>query len=359
MSILSRYIGLLFFRVLTLCIGAFVAIYLVIDFLEKMRRFTRQEVDPLHILSYFIFKVPEIVNQVTPLGILMATLLTLGMLSRNSEITAMRSCGISIKTISTPILVVSLGVSLYTLLSNEFLLPVTKQKMQYVEEILIAKKSINTFFRQNNIWYRERNTFLQARLFEPSHHLFSGVTVWKLDGDMRPMTRIDAEKGLLVRDKIILNNAVERELRDGNVVRTITMKETPIRLGLKDEDLKALDKYAENMGFLQLKKYAKKLQEGGYDATSYLAQMHSKMSLPFASFVMSFLGIPFALRSGRSAGVGVGIGISLGIGFAYFVTNAVLLSLGSGAILPPLLAAWAANVLFASAGVWLAMTVNN
>jgi lipopolysaccharide export system permease protein len=73
---------------------------------------------------------------------------------------------------------------------------------------------------------------------------------------------------------------------------------------------------------------------------------------------MAFLGIPFALRSGRTSGIAVGIGISLGIGFCYFAINAVLLSLGQAGILSPFVSAWAANFIFAGIGVWLAMTVN-
>jgi lipopolysaccharide export system permease protein len=87
MSLISRYIIAAFLKLTGLCVGSFVAIYLVIDFLEKIGKFTRAQGKFHHILLYFLFKVPEIVCQVTPLAVLMATLLTLGMLSRYSEIT--------------------------------------------------------------------------------------------------------------------------------------------------------------------------------------------------------------------------------------------------------------------------------
>ena len=129
-----------------------------------------------------------------------------------------------------------------------------------------------------------------------------------------------------------------------------------LHLGLND--LKVLEREADTMGLFSLMRYCDKLRKRGYDATRYLAQMHSRISLPFASLVMAFLGIPFALRGGRTSGIGVGIGVSLGIGFGYFAINATLFSFGQAGVLPPFVSAWAANFIFATAGVWLAMTVN-
>lgn len=87
--------------------------------------------------------------------------------------------------------------------------------------------------------------------------------------------------------------------------------------------------------------------------------MYSRISLPLASLIMAFLGTPFALRGGRSSGITIGIGVSLAIGFSYFIVNAFILSFGQTGVLPPMVAAWAANFIFAAAGAWLAMTVNH
>jgi len=87
--------------------------------------------------------------------------------------------------------------------------------------------------------------------------------------------------------------------------------------------------------------------------------MYSKVSMPFACLIMAFVGIPFSLRSGRSSGVALGIGLSIGIGFAYFVINAILISLGGTGVLPPLVAAWAANFIFALSAIWMTLTMHH
>ena len=358
MTIINRYIAFSFLKLMGLCISSFIAIYLVIDFLEKIGKFTRAQGKFHHIFLYFLYKIPEIASQVTPLAVLMATLLTLGMLSRHSEITAMRGCGISLVRITQPILATALAISLLTFLVAEFIVPSCSARSVYLQEVLIEKKSPGIFFRQQNIWYRDGNTILQARTFTPSSLTLKGITIWQLATGMKPVERIDAETAKFTSSGWLLNGVVIRKIEGGNMVETLVRQELPIPLHLGLSDLKVLAKAADTMGFFSLLRYCDKLRKGGYDQTRYLAQMHSRISLPFASLVMAFLGIPFALRGGRTSGIAMGIGISLGIGFAYFAINATLLSLGQAGTLPPFISAWSANFIFATLGVWLAMTVN-
>ncbi|HEY6009579.1 MAG TPA: LPS export ABC transporter permease LptG [Geobacteraceae bacterium] len=357
MTLINRYIARTYLKVLALCTASFAAIYLTVDFLEKIARFARSGGAAWHIGLFFFWKVPEILNQILPLAILMATLLTLGSLSRTSEITAMRSGGMSLARITTPILAVAFAASLLSLVSGEFVVPRTYEKMKYVEDVLIGKKSPSTFFRQNNIWYREHTLVLQAKLFDPATVSLKGVTLWLTEAGMRPVRRIEAARGVFSNDRWLLKDVVVRELTGGGV-QTSTLGELPVTLQLKTADLKAVEKFADNMGFLDLRRYCRRLEGGGYDVTRYRTQMHSRLSLPFSSLIMAFLGIPFALKGGRSSGIAVGVGLSLGIGFSFHVMNALLLSFGQEGVVPSFVAAWAANAIFAAAAVWLTMTVN-
>lgn len=358
MKIVGRYIASVYLRMLWLCIGAFLAIYLVIHFLEKIGRFTAAHGAPSSIILYFICKVPEVIVQVIPMAVLMATLLTLGLLSKSSEITAMRSCGMSLPRIVAPILGLALAASLLTFVLGEFIVPRSTERMKYIEEVQIAKKSPNTFFRQSNIWYREAFLILRAHLFDPPTSTLRGVTIWLMGPGMQPVKRIEADQAAFVNGGCLLKDITCREIAAGSVAGTTTAKETPLPINLRVSDLKVIEKFSDDMGFFELRRYCKKLKRGGYNPVRYVAQMHSRISLPFSSLIMACLGIPFALRGGRSSGIAVGIGMSLGIGFSYFFINAFVLSYGQTGVLPPLVAAWAANVIFAAAGVWLAMTVN-
>lgn len=359
MSILTRYIAIFWLRMLALCLGSFISIYLVLDMMEKIPRFLRAGGELQNILHFFFWKLPEMIGQTSGFSILMATLLTLGLLSRNSEITAMRSCGVSLPRIALPMLFLGLLGSLLLLVNAEFVVPISYQRMERIERVDIKKQGINAVFRRNNIWFRSNRSILQAQLFEAQTQTLKGVVVWRLDEKMNPLMRIDAESAEFHNGHWSALKPVIKEFGQGQppAIRKIPLMD--LDLDLKVDDLRILDNNADNLSFLKLKEYADNLENGGYQSYRYRTMMHTKISAPFAAFVMVVLGIPFALRNSRSGGIALGIGASVAIGFIYFVVNAVLLSYGRSGVLPPIIAAWGANLLFLSGGIWLSMTVKN
>jgi len=277
LSILSRYIAKAYLRMLFLCIGAFIAIYQVVDFMEKIARFTRSGGHWYHIALFFISKTPEIINQAAPLAVLMATLLTLGTLSMNSELTAMRSCGVSLARISAPILSIALLVSIMSLLLGELVVPRSYAQRSYIQEVLIEKKSPSAYFRQHNIWHREEGAILRASLFDPAKGELKGITFWELQpGTTQPGRRTDASSGILEPRGWVFRDAVVREFQAGEISKTSKFAELGVALKLKPDDLKVLGKYSDSMTIIELNRYCKKLKAGGYDPTRYLAQMHSR-----------------------------------------------------------------------------------
>ena len=112
MSILARYMARAWLRMLALCLGSFLSVYLVLDMMDKIPRFLRFGAAAKDMLAFFCYKLPEMIGQTASFSILMATLLTLGLLSRSSEIIAMRSCGVSLFKISLPMLLLGLAAAL-------------------------------------------------------------------------------------------------------------------------------------------------------------------------------------------------------------------------------------------------------
>lgn len=124
-------------------------------------------------------------------------------------------------------------------------------------------------------------------------------------------------------------------------------------LSKKPEDLRNIERLANEMNYRELTKYVKKLKGEGYAASRYSVDLHSKISFPLVSIIMVMIGIPFALRSGRHGGIAIGVGLSVIIGFSYWVVFAVNSSLGYNSIIPPFVAAWFTNFIFTGFGVLL------
>lgn len=357
MGILDRYIARTWLRLLVLCLSGFVGVYLVIDLIEKIPRFLRAGGSAVDILEYFVWKLPEMVSRTATFSILMATLLTLGLLSRDSEIIALRSCGVSLLKISLPMLTLGLVASILLLINAELILPHSYERTELIDRVKIKKKVDRATFKRNNIWFRSKSMILQARLFEPNTKTLSGVVVWSVDAAMNPISRIDADSAVYRDGRWLLNSATSKNFQTSAGYAPKFAQTMALDLSLKVEDLQVLDVDADNMSIRTLKEYAENLRRGGYQAYRYLTMMHTKIASPFAALIMVLLGIPFALRNSRSGGIAMGIGAGIGIGFAYFVVNAVLLSYGRSGVLLPIVAAWGANALFMLSGIWLSMTV--
>jgi lipopolysaccharide export system permease protein len=355
MGIIGRYLAATWLRLFLLCQGGFLAVYLILDFMEKFSRFSRVGASTTAILQFFFFKIPEMLVESMPFAVLMATLLSLGMLSRSSELTALRSCGLSMSRIVTPILLMGVICSVLMLINAEFIVPSSYQQMEYIDKVVIRKKSSTTFFRLNNIWFRSNNMILQAKLFEPASRTLKGVTIWDLSADMQPLRRLDAQQAVYGIAGWELADVQIRSFVGQGKVSHVT--HLPVSLSLKIDDLRILNKSSDNLSFRKLRDYADSLERGGYAAGRYRTMMHAKLALPFGAFVMVVLGIPFALKTGRSSGVAMGIGAGVAIGFAYFIINAAIQAYGRSGVLYPFVAAWGANVVFVLSGIWLAMTV--
>jgi lipopolysaccharide export system permease protein len=357
MTIVSRYLIRSYLAMIGSCLSAFLAIYLIIDFLERIGRFSRAGAPLNSIFLYFICKIPEIISQTAPMALLMGTILTVGAFSRNNEINALRSSGLSLWQIGRPLLAAAAACSLTLLAMEELVVPPANAKMLYIQQVVVQKKGIAAFFRQNNIWYRDDKFILQAKLFDPVKQSLQGVTVWEMDHQLKPVSRIDAHGATPAEDGWQLIDA-NRRVFPGGAPQDSTLKKMFMKIDLKPDDLKVVAKSAEDMGFIALWRYCESLKDGGYDTTGYRTQLHAKISLPFSALVMAFIGIPFSLRSGRSSGAGVGIGISIGRGLVYFISNAFLLSLGQAGAIPPVAAAWAANMIFAATGLWFTLKID-
>jgi lipopolysaccharide export system permease protein len=111
------------------------------------------------------------------------------------------------------------------------------------------------------------------------------------------------------------------------------------------------------MSFTELRTYIQKIKAAGYDATRYLVDLYAKLSYSFLNMIMVLIGIPFALKTGRSGGATLSIGISVLIGFSYGVIFYIFLSFGKSGMLPPILSAWTPTFIFGLTGVLSLMSI--
>ena len=359
MKIIDRYLLKEYLRNLLLIAVVFLLLFTLIDFFEKIRMFLSNHATVSQMLSYSFFRLPFAFSQLLPAAVLLASLLTFGNLSRHSEIIAMKANGIHVFRLAGVTLVIAALISAAIFTLNEWVNPYAFAKSEHIRLVEVQKRPPLGSFAQGQIWYRGQKGIYNFRLFDAVSNSLQGVSIYYLDNNMNLSMRLDAKRGKWEKGRWILSDVlISRFNRDDfpliSRIRKLTadIPETPA-------DFKLVQKDAEAMGYFELKRYIKKLQTEGYDATQYLVDLYGKIAFPVVSIILGIIGFSFSLRSERSGGMFAGIGAGLIIGFSYWIVFAFGISLGHAGTLPPLFAAWFANILFGAASVWMLSRVRS
>ena len=353
MKIVDRYLVKEYLRNLLFITLSFLSLFLIIDFFEKIRMFLSNNATFLQMGSYFLLRSPMVISQILPAAVLLASLITCGYLSRHSEITAMKANGISLYRIAIPILTIAALTSLLVFFLSEWVTPHTNDKAENIRLVEVQRRPSMGSFKQDQIWYRGQKGIYNFRLFDARTGTLQGITIHYLDRQMNLYMRLDAEKGEWKEGHWLFHNVLVTRFPDGEFPVLTRIIQQVADLPEKPADFQVVQKDVEVMGYFELKRYIRKLQSEGYDATRYVVDLHGKIAFPFVSIILAVIGISFSLRSERSGGIAQGIGAGLIIGFSYWLVYAFGLSLGRSGTLPPLVAAWSANILFCTAAAIL------
>ncbi len=356
--VLHRYVIREYLKIFSLSLSSLLLIYVIVLFFQKVDLFVKYKAPFYLIFLYLLYKVPEVIFQWTlPYGVLLATLLTLGTLSRHSEITAMKAGGVSLYRITFPLFFIVLFISLCSFLGNEYLVPLTNHKTRYLLSVQLRKEPPASFFKNYKIWYRSDQHIFNIQLLDPKKKALEGVTLYEFGDRFRCLQRIDAREVKWINGKWKFYDGSVRDFDEGGSIQTTPFRELEVSLPENWESFESIERQSREMSYTELRTYVQRIQAAGYDSTRYLVELYAKLSYPFLNLIMILIGVPFALKTGRSGGVALSIGISVLIGFAYGVTFYVFLSFGKSGVISPFLSAWIPTILFGLAGVFTLMSI--
>jgi lipopolysaccharide export system permease protein len=358
LNILPRYILRHYIRILLLCTAAFVGIYLLIDFFEKINDFVDHQASAQIYLRYFASNVPLILTQIMPLAVLTSTVLTLGGLGRTNETTAMRASGVSFWKIVQPLIVMALLCSLLTACLSEYINPLCAKQLHTILEIELKGKKEGALVSYE-IWYRDTNRIINITAADPSKQQLRGVKIFTLDQQQHIIKRIDADICSFKDDHWIAQVATLRTFspENGDLLKTEAKELLAMTLNKQPSDFASSEDPNAELNFSRLMDLVDKLESEGYTTTHQRVDMHNRLATPFSCLIMGFLGVPFALQRGRGSSIALGIGLSVAVGVVYFIVQSLFTSFGYAGALPPIVAAWTANLIFLLLGIWLQLNV--
>lgn len=361
-GILDRYVARQWLGFFVLVMAAFCSIFVLTHFLDLFDDIQQHKIRGALVVHFYTFFSPSIVHQMAPVAVLVATLATFGVMSRRNEITAAKAGGISLYRVTLP--VVALGILASALLfgMTEFLLPATNRVSNRDFNVIKGRppQSTTLLHRRWVVGADERlYNYEFANPGAPGTEELSLYGVWIYDIDARSWSlreRLSAGRAVWdpERDAWTLENGWRRVFRGKGQFRTFTQIKT--REFERPSYFKREERESDTLRFDELRGHIRSLEAMGLDVTRLRVQLHRKPAFPLVGLVMALIGIPFAFVVGRRGAL-YGIGISIVIAMIYWACLAIFEHLGNNALLPPLLSAWAPNLLFGAAGLYLMLTL--
>ncbi len=345
-----------------LVLFSFVILFIVFTFFELIGPIIRNRTPLVTVGDYLVHLIPFILSQVTPLCSLVAVLVTFGALAKSSEITAMKSSGISVYRIVAPVLVLAAVIAVALFAFDEFYLPEANRRQEQLLSTIKGKPA-QTFLRPDRKWISgqtdksgESTRIFYYQFFDADKNVFANLTVFEFNPSTFALTR------RIFAGSAHWDEAVNRWVFENGWQRTFTGETTatfqPYTLSsfpeireapayFKKEDLQS-----EEMSYTQLSRYINDLRQSGFATQRLSVQLDRKIAYPLITLIMAIFAVPFALSMGKRGGL-AGMATAIGLALAYWVIDGIFSAMGNVNTLPALLAAWSPDLLFAMAGTYL------
>ena len=346
-SIIDLYVARQFLIYFGFGLGAATAIFVVVDLVETLSRYR----PPLHaVLEHFGYRLPAALHQSLPTIVLVATVFLFMELQRHNELTALKAAGLSLHRVSLPVLALAGAVSVGAFVFQETAAPVLNAKADELDRVEIRKIAARGSAPQYHWYRRSESEFVRIGRLDRALRQVQGVTLVQTDASFRLVKRLDATHAVWAPNGLELGHSVLREFEPDKAMRTTWQDEN----GYLADSLEALGAMPapSAMTFMELRAYVRHLRERGQAVGTQVLRLHSKLSFPLMSLVLAVLAIAFTARWQRGGRL-IGAAVAVVIVIAYSVVNSVALSLGRVDLLPSVVAAWTATIVFGGIGIAL------
>lgn len=333
--VLQRYVARQYLTFLGLSFALLFVGYLLVDILERLQWLARHQATALEALRFYGARSPLLASQVVPMSLLLATALTVSILSSHRELIAMRACGISVLRALLPMILIASIIVPGHFLLNEFIVPRTNAIAYQLKEEEIKNRGPDAYLRRLTIWYQDNRHLSQAAQLNPKLGEAQELSIYELGASGLPISRTDARSAKYVGNGLWeLVDPIKVSISEQGVLEIPAEKQ----MQLGEAPASTID--TAQLGVRQLVTVIADAEASGYSATTYRVDVHTKLAAPFACLLLPAVALVFAASGPPFPGPAVTILTCSALGIGYILLTGVFTSLGYGGKLPPLLAGW-------------------
>lgn len=356
-SLLDGYVLGVYARIVGLTIVGLLGIFHIATFIDLSDKLFKGETTSGVLVQYLWFATPQFLYYIIPISALIGTLVTVGLLTKSSELVVMKACGVSLYRVALPLLALGIVWSAVLFGLEESILGKSNRRADQIRHV-IRGGSPRTFDVLNRKWLvGKAGNIYHYVYYDPSSVELNGLSVYDLDQEWHLTRRTYASQVVFHEGSWQGARGWIRDVDPGATAPARYEHFEAMTLPLEGPDY-FVTEYpdAERMTYPQLQRYVVDLQAGGFNVIPHLVALQRKVAFPFVTIVMTLLAVPFAVTTGnRGTLYGVGVGVVLAI--SYWIIISVFGAIGNAGLMAPVLAAWAPNVLFAGGAAYLLLGV--
>jgi LPS export ABC transporter permease LptG len=353
-GLLDRYISRIYIRIVGLSFLALLGLFHISTFLDKADKIFKGQATTADVGRLLVFMTPQFVYYVIPIAALLSVLVTFGLLSRNSELTVMKACGISLYRASLSVILLSLTFSAAIFGLEQKILARANRTAEVIDA-KIRQREPRVFNALNREWVIGREgAFYHYSHFNPGKQELAKLRIYQ------PSSREWSLATQTVADRASYRGQwIGQQVRIGDFStgkpRWTAAAERPLPLEPPNY-FETEQPVAEMMTVGELRRYVNELSASGLNVAHLAVELQHKMAFPFVTLVMTLLAIPFGVSTGRRGALyAVGLGIILAL--SYWIVTSLFVALGKSGLLTPWLAAWSPNIIVLGASGFLFLTV--
>ena len=321
---------------------ALTGLFSLLQFVEELAFVGQGHYRVADAFSYVLLTAPSRLMQVTPVSLLLGSLLALGPLARNAELTAMLSLGISGNRIIAAVLELTLPIVAVLLLTAEFVVPPAQRLAQ--SQRASALSSASSFHADNSLWAEGNHQYLNVRQFERGN-VPVGIDIYAFAADGSLRSLIHGDRGVIEPDGTwLLSGVTRRKVRDFD----ISIDHPPSLAWhsfLPARQVRFLILPLDSVPPVALFRYVHGLEHGNAQAGRYRRELWARIGIPFSMVAMVMISAPFVFGPSRMRTAGQSIARGVGIGLVFSLAQQIVGRLGLlldlspavTALFPPLL----------------------
>ncbi len=348
-----------FLTYLTMVLSTFLVLLLVFTLFELLGDIWRNHVPAVLVGEYLVNVTPYFLYQTAPIAVLLAVLVTFGLMQKSNEVTAMKATGISVYRVIFPVLTIAALLAAGLFFFDQFYLPRANKRQDALRN-KIKGKPPQTYLRPARWIFGEHATIYYYEFFDPDHNNFGSLSVFEFDPKTFELTRrIYAARARWsdTLQKWVFEAGWARSFH-GTAIQDYRKFDASTFAELNEPPtyFKKEVKQSSEMSYSELRNYIHDLQQSGFDVVRLRVQLQKKFAFPLITLVMAVLAIPFSLSMGRRGAL-TGVAVAIGIAVIYFVTAGLFEAMGNANQLPAALAAWSPDLIFGFAGGYLILKI--